>query len=77
MSVAAIRQHLADCAGQAAGMDEWEVGHIIAGGAFGLSASDTLYDCRDYTLTLMEDEIESSALREVVPALFYALSEDN
>lgn len=115
MSVAAIRQRLADCAGQAAGMDEderirlatkcvglflsegpynppvtfggyrlatvetpeWEVGHIIAGGAFGLSASDALYDCRDYTLTLMDDETESSALREVIPDLLYTLSYDN
>ena len=41
-----------------------EIGQIIAGGAFGLSAYDVIYECRDYTLTLMSDETEETAMRE-------------
>lgn len=38
-----------------------EVGQIIAGGAFGLSADDVIFECRDYTLALMSDETEETA----------------
>lgn len=114
MSVAEIRQYLAGCTGQAAGMDEderaalaaktvdlylsegpdnppvtfggyrlsivetptYEVGQIIAGGAFGLSATDVVFECLDYTLALMGDETERTARREVIPALLYVLGND-
>ncbi|MCS5881748.1 hypothetical protein LNP17_26785 [Klebsiella variicola subsp. variicola] len=46
-----------------------EIGQIIAGGAFGLSAYDVIYECRDYTLTLMSDETEETAMRRVIPSL--------
>ncbi|EMX8410382.1 hypothetical protein N4224_02145 [Yersinia enterocolitica] len=55
---------------------EWETGQIIAGGAFGLSAIDVVYECLDYTLTLMSDEIEETAMREVIPSLLYVLGND-
>jgi hypothetical protein len=42
-----------------------EIGQIIAGGAFGLSAYDVIYECRDYTLTLMSDETEETAMRRL------------
>ncbi|WP_233959204.1 hypothetical protein [Pectobacterium versatile] len=114
MSVAEIKQHLANCTGQAVGMDgheraalsakavclylsegpdnppitfggyrlsivetpACEVGEIIAGGAFGLSDTDVVFECRDYTLMLMSDETEPMAMREVVPSLLYVLAED-
>lgn len=53
-----------------------EIGQIIAGGAFGLSAYDVIYECRDYTLTLMSDETEETAIRRVIPSLLYALADD-
>jgi hypothetical protein len=53
-----------------------EIGQIIAGGAFGLSAYDVVYECRDYTLTLMSDETEETAMRRVIPSLLYALADD-
>ncbi len=115
MSVADIKQHLAACVGQAAGMDQGErvklaakavglflsegpdnppvtfggyrlsiveeptceVGQIIAGGAFGLSADDVIFECRDYSLMLMSDETAATAAREVIPSLLYVLSDDN
>ncbi|WP_447886436.1 hypothetical protein [Serratia fonticola] len=115
MSVADIKQHLAACVGQAAGMDQGErvklatkavhlflsegpdnppvtfggyrlsiveeptceVGQIIAGGAFGLSVDDVIFECLDYTLMLMDDETEGTAMREVIPSLLYVLSDDN
>ncbi|CNG10135.1 hypothetical protein [Yersinia intermedia] len=55
---------------------EREVGQIIAGGAFGLSAVDVVFECLDYTLTLMSDETEETAMREVIPSLLYALGND-
>ncbi|MHA3259227.1 hypothetical protein [Yersinia pseudotuberculosis] len=55
---------------------EWETGQIIAGGAFGLSAIDVVYECLDYTLTLMSDETEETAMREVIPSLLYVLGND-
>jgi len=54
-----------------------EVGQIIAGGAFGLSDDEVIFECRDYTLMLMGDETEDTAMREVVPSLLYVLSDDN
>ncbi|MDY4323990.1 hypothetical protein [Pectobacterium brasiliense] len=54
-----------------------EVGEIIACGAFGLSDADVVFECQDYTLMLMEDETESTAMREVVPSLLYVLAEDD
>lgn len=54
-----------------------EIGQIIAGGAFGLSDDEVIFECRDYTLMLMSDEAEDSAMREVIPSLLYALSDDN
>jgi len=115
MSVADIKQHLAACDGQAAGMDQGErvklaaravglflsegpdnppvtfggyrlsivetptceVGQIIAGGAVGLSDDEVIFECRDYTLMLMGDETEDSAMREVIPSLLYVLADDN
>ncbi|EMM9997595.1 hypothetical protein JAG49_003897 [Morganella morganii] len=56
---------------------EWETGQIVAGGAFGLSADDVIFECRDYTLALMDDETEDTALRDVVPSLLYVLADDN
>ncbi|ENF6402701.1 TPA: hypothetical protein RKY22_000088 [Klebsiella michiganensis] len=53
-----------------------EIGQIIAGGAFGLSADDVVFECRDYTLTLMSDETEETAMRRVIPSLLYALADD-
>ncbi|MEL4887935.1 hypothetical protein N6P31_12770 [Pectobacterium betavasculorum] len=53
-----------------------EVGEIIAGGAFGLSDADVVFECRDYMLMLMSDETELTAMREVVPSLLYVLAED-
>lgn len=53
-----------------------EIGQIIAGGAFDLSAYDVVYEYRDYTLTLMSDETEETAMRRVIPALLYALADD-
>lgn len=53
-----------------------EIGQIIAGGAFGLTAYDVIYECRDYTLTLMSDETEETAMRRVIPSLLYALADD-
>ncbi|EMW2838919.1 hypothetical protein ACS78V_15765 [Yersinia enterocolitica] len=55
---------------------EWETGQIIAGGAFGLSATDVVYECLDYTLTLMSDETEETAMRDVIPSLLYVLGSD-
>ncbi|HIE4215496.1 TPA: hypothetical protein ACXM5D_000999 [Proteus mirabilis] len=55
---------------------EWETGQIVAGGAFGLSADEVIFECRDYTLTLMDDETEDTALRDVVPSLLYVLADD-
>ena len=55
---------------------EHEVGQIIAGGAFGLSADDVVFECRDYTLSLMSDETEETAMRRVIPSLLYALADD-
>lgn len=52
---------------------EFESGHIIAGGAFGLSVDDVIFECLDYTLTLMPDETEETAMREVIPSLLYSL----
>lgn len=115
MSVAEIKQHLATCVGQAAGMDQservtlaakavglflsegpdnppvtfggyrlsiveiptCEIGQIIAGGAFGLSDDEVIFECRDYTLMLMSDEAEDNAMREVIPSLLYVLADDN
>lgn len=115
MSVADIKQHLAACVGQAAGMDQserlklatkavglflsegpdnppvtfggyrlsivetptCEVGQIIAGGAFGLSGDEVIFECRDYTLMLMDDEAGVTAMRQVIPSLLYALADDN
>lgn len=54
-----------------------EVGQIIAGGAFGLSDDDVIFECRDYTLTVMDDETEAMALRQVIPSLLYVLADDN
>lgn len=54
----------------------YEVGQIIAGGAFGLSATDVVFECLDYTLALMEDETEVTAMRQVVPTLLYILGND-
>ncbi|RYC38113.1 hypothetical protein [Pectobacterium zantedeschiae] len=115
MSVTEIKRHLADCVGQAVGMDgheraalsakavglylsegpdnppvtfggyrlsivetpACELGDIIAGGAFGLSDTDVVFECRDYTLMLMSDETETTAIREVVPSLLYVLADNN
>ncbi|WP_145551848.1 MULTISPECIES: hypothetical protein [Yersinia] len=55
---------------------ECETGQIIAGGAFGLSAVDVVFECLDYMLTLMSDETEETAMREVIPSLLYALGND-
>ncbi|MFJ5385724.1 hypothetical protein [Pectobacterium sp. CHL-2024] len=115
MSVAEIKQHLANCVGQAVGMDgheraalsakavglylsegpdnppitfggyrlsivetpTCEVGEIIAGGAFGLSDADVVFECSDYTLTLLSDETEETAMRRAIPSLLYALADDN
>jgi len=52
-----------------------EIGQIIAGGAFGLSADEVVFECRDYTLTLMSDETEETAMRRVIPSLLYALAD--
>lgn len=52
-----------------------ETGQIIAGGAFGLSAGDVIFECLDYTLALMSDETEETAIRRVVPSLLYALAD--
>lgn len=54
-----------------------EVGQIIAGGAFGLSDDEVIFECRDYTLMLMSDETEDTAMREVIPSLLYVLTDDN
>lgn len=54
-----------------------EIGQIIAGGAFGLSVDDVTFECLDYTLMLMDDETEGTAMREVIPSLLYVLSDDN
>ncbi|MEQ9877430.1 hypothetical protein ABRP92_05505 [Pectobacterium aroidearum] len=54
-----------------------EIGEIIAGGAFGLSDADVVFECRDYMLMLMSDETEPTAMREVVPSLLYVLAEDD
>ncbi|HGF6560724.1 TPA: hypothetical protein ACF2YT_001643 [Providencia alcalifaciens] len=43
---------------------EWEL-NIVAGGAFGLSADDVIYECREHVLSLMDDETEETAMREV------------
>jgi hypothetical protein len=53
-----------------------EIGQIIAGGAFGLSAEDVVFECLDYTLELMSDETDSTAIRTVIPALLYVLGDD-
>lgn len=53
-----------------------EIGQIIAGGAFGLSADEVVFECRDYTLCLMSDETEETAMRRVIPTLLYALADD-
>jgi hypothetical protein len=37
---------------------------------------DVVFECLDYTLTLMSDEIEETAMREVIPSLLYALGND-
>ncbi|HHN8373008.1 TPA: hypothetical protein ACRRXW_001901 [Morganella morganii] len=55
---------------------EWETRQIVAGGAFGLSADDVIFKCRDCSLTLMDDETEDSSLRDVVPSLLYVLADD-
>ena len=55
---------------------EREEGQIIAGGAFGLSAIDVVYECLGYTLTPMSDETEETAMREVIPLLLYVLGND-
>ena len=111
MSVATIRQHLAGCTGQAAGMDEderaelaakavglylstgpynppvtfgayrlamndcpqWEP-EIVAGGAFGLSASDVVMECLEHITFIIDDDSETY---EVIPSLLYVLSKDN
>lgn len=111
MSVAAIRQHLAGCIGQAAGMDEderaelaaravglylsagpynppvtfgayrlamndcprWEP-EIVAGGAFGLSASEVVMECQEHITYIIDDDSETY---EVIPSLLYVLSKDN
>lgn len=54
---------------------EWEH-NIIAGGAFGLSADDVIYECREYVLSLMEDETEATAIREVVSSLLHVLADN-
>lgn len=114
MSVAEIKQHLAECVSQAASMNpkeraalaakavglylsegpdnppmtfggyrlatndcpRWEP-EIVAGGAFGLFLPDVVFECRDYALTLMSDETEKTAQREVIPSLLYVLADDN
>jgi len=53
-----------------------EIGQIIAGGAFGLSGDEVIFECRDYTLMLMGDEAEHNAMREVIPSLL-VLADDN
>ncbi|WP_436882837.1 hypothetical protein [Enterobacter asburiae] len=111
MSVATIRQHLAGCTGQAAGMDEderaalaakavglhlstgpynppvtfgayrlamndcpqWEP-EIVAGGAFGLSASEVVMECLEHITFIIDDDNETY---EVIPSLLYVLSKDN
>ncbi len=55
---------------------EFEIGHIVAGGAFGLTADDVLFDCLEYILTLTDDEAEDTAIREVIPSLLYVLGKD-
>lgn len=55
---------------------EWEF-NIIAGGAFGLSVDDVIFECREYTLTLMQDETEDTAMREVIPSLLHVLIDDS
>ena len=114
MSVAEIRQHLANCTGQAVGMDgheravlsakavglylsegpdnppitfggyrlsivetpACEIGEIIAGGAFGLTDVDVLFECRDYTLALLSDVTEETSMRGVIHSLLYVLADD-
>lgn len=114
MSVAAIKRHLADCAGQADGMDDderaelaaktvglylsqgpdnppmtfggyrltlnespqHEEGEIIAGGAFGLSALDVVYQCREYVLYVTDDDNDEAATYPVIPDLLYVLAGD-
>ncbi len=51
---------------------EWEH-NIVAGGAFGLSADDVIYECREHVLSLMDDEAEETAMRDVVSQLLYTL----
>lgn len=55
----------------------FEVEQIVAGGAFGLSGNEVIFECWDYTLTVMDDETEATALRKVIPSLLYALADDN
>lgn len=53
-----------------------EEGEIIAGGAFGLSALDVVYQCREFVMYLSDDEDDESATYPVIPALLYVLAGD-
>lgn len=50
-----------------------EIGQIIAGGAFGLSAADVVFECREHILYVMDNEAETYS---VIPALLFALGND-
>ncbi|HEY0209497.1 hypothetical protein [Acerihabitans sp.] len=50
-----------------------EEGEIIAGGAFGLSALDVVYQCREYVLYVTKDDSDTYP---VIPELLYVLAGD-
>ncbi|ULH10611.1 hypothetical protein MF265_22265 [Serratia marcescens] len=110
MSVAAIRQHLDACKGQAVGIPpderaelaarsvglhlstgpynppvtfggyrlamndcpQWEP-EIVAGGAFGLSASDVVMECLEHITFIIDDDSETY---DVLPSLLFTLAKD-
>lgn len=51
---------------------QWEP-EIVAGGAFGLTADDVVFECREHVLYVVEDESDTYP---VIPALLYVLGED-
>lgn len=53
---------------------EFEVGHIVAGGAFGLSHEDVVFECRKYITYVMGNDRETY---DVILDLLYMLSEDS
>lgn len=51
---------------------QWEP-EIVAGGAFGLTAADVVYECREHVLYVVEDDSETYP---VIPSLLYVLGND-